>query len=227
VVSIVSEQYQFLRYYIPGSLALIYFLILILANIGERIFELSFSNEALTSLVLGAFVISPAIGYVIYLFYDWILYNRIAECCERETLHLLDRWAEEERFRRGERWRIKRKELIDFALYSRLEDSDFEISDSIAETIRRFWNHINARLTSAVFVPIASVIFFGLFWSLRPLSTLNIGCTLLTIMIMGIVSACIGFPAIRTIREAFALEEYLLRAKEQAVRAYMRLDRVA
>lgn len=219
-----SEQYQFLRYYIPGSLSLIYFFGLILASVGENVFQV-LKNPALISLVVGVFAISPALGYVIYTFYDWTLYNRIARCSERRTLNLLDTWANEERFRRGERWEdVRRKELIDFALYSSLHDSHFRTSNRITETVRGFWNHVNARLVSATFVPIASFIFFALFVLLNPPISVNAGNTVFAVTAILVLSACIGFPARRTIREAFALEEYVIIAREQAVREYMRLD---
>lgn len=226
-----SEQYRFLRYYIPGFLFLTYFFGLVTVNIDRSIFEL-FRVLRLdpTSLVAVAFTSSPAIGYLIYQFYDWSLYNRIAKSKERKALILIDKWATEEKFPKGERWEVKRKELVDFALYSSLEESDFTISDKISETIRGFWSHVNARLVSSIFVPIASGVFFAICWILNIILVLNLPFkfdlpkTVVLIILVIILSAFITYPAKRTIREAFALEEFVIRVRKQVIRNYMKLE---
>jgi len=219
-----TEQYQFLRYYIPGSLSLIYFFGLILANMGDEAFRL-LNHPALISLVVGLFASSPALGYVIYLFYDWTLYNKIASCEERRALTLLDTWANTEHFRKGERWQsVRRKELVDFALYLRPHDCGLRISGNVTETIRGFWSNANARITSAIYVPIASGIMFAIFVLLKPPITISVCSTAFAFLGIMVFSVCIGLPAKRTIREAFALEEYIVTARQQEIREYMRLD---
>jgi len=217
------EQYQFLRYYIPGSLSLAYLFLLVLVNTGERIFDLLIGTGTV-SVVIGTFTLSPALGYVIYQFYDTLLYNRIARCKKRKALNLLDTWADAKGFPKGDNWEsTRRKELIDFILYSSATDSSFEISDQLADTIRGFWSHINARIVSSVFVPISSGILFLLLNSLRPIE-INGLSTLSAVFAIIVLSIFIGYPSIRTIKEAFALEEYLIRAKERDLRDYMNLE---
>lgn len=76
-----SEQYQFLRYYLPGSVFLIYLALLLVpvTNPESLIFLIQGQNLlALVTLIGGAFVISPPLGYLLYSLYDTFLYNHFA-----------------------------------------------------------------------------------------------------------------------------------------------------
>lgn len=186
--------------------------------------------SSLPSLVIGVFALSPALGYVIYQFYDGLLYNRIANSKNRRTLELLDKLALETNFSRIDSWEAK-KELIDFTLYSGGTEPHSKISDKLLETLRGFWSHAAARIVSAIFVPIASFGLFVIF--LTVVSALHVSITwsafrvpqtVFTICLITILSLFIGYPAKRPIKEAFMLEEYVFRVKEGAVRDYMKLE---
>lgn len=231
-----SERYQFLRYYIPGFLFLSYMFGLITVNIDRSVFEL-FKTLGLDpiSLVAVAVAISPAIGYIIYAFYDWTLYRRLSKCkTQRITLKIIDEWAKTEKYpKKAETLDFTRKkELIDFALYCSRKDTGFEISKQIAETIRGFWSHVAARYVSSIFVPLACACFFGILLVLNYSSVLNLpfkeyvdNQNLPLILLIIALSICMGYPARRTVGEAFALEEYVVRVREQAVREYMKLEK--
>lgn len=209
---------------------------LIAVNIDRSVFEL-FKTLGLDpiSLVAAAVAISPAIGYIIYTFYDSIWYNyRIAKSEKREALGLLVKWAEKEEYpKKGETLDFTRKkELIDFALYCSRKDNDFEISEQIAETIRGFWSHAAARYVSSIFVPLACACFLSILLVLNYSSVLNLpfkeyidNKNFPLILLIITLSICIGYPAGRTVREAFTLEEYVVRVREQAVTEYMKLEK--
>lgn len=231
-----SERYQFLRYYIPGFLFLSYMFGLITVNIDRSVFEIlkTLGLDPIT-LVAAAVAISPAIGYIIYTSYDSIGYNSIiAKSKKREALSLLVKWAEKEEYpKKGETLDFTRKkELIDFALYCSRKDTGFEISGQIAETIRGFWSHAAARYVSSIFVPLACACFLGILLVLNYSSVLNLpfkeyvdNQNLPLILLIIALSICMGYPARRIVGEAFALEEYVVRVREQAVREYMKLEK--
>jgi hypothetical protein len=90
------EQYQFLRYYLPGSLFLLE-LGLFLApfiNYFELQKLLGGNLLSLVTVVGGAFVVSPAIGYLLYSAYDTAIYNQKAMNWDnRRSLMYLIEWA--------------------------------------------------------------------------------------------------------------------------------------
>jgi hypothetical protein len=73
------DEYQFLRYFIPGSLYVVYTTFLMVPILNSTVIDF-FKNDssALLGIVGGAFGASLAIGYVVYSFYDTFLYNRWA-----------------------------------------------------------------------------------------------------------------------------------------------------
>ena len=224
-----SEEYRFLRYYIPGSLFLIYLSGLILANSNERVMQYLSTISILQILgaFIGFFAISPPIGYMIYQIYDWTMYRRLAMCREkRKTLQLIDDWAKEEEVTLED---VKKKELIDFAFYFSLKESNFKMSDQIGEIIRRFWSHVNARLVCSIYVPSFSLLFF--FLVLIPITnvilawdifTLDLLKTVLILFYVVIFSVFLGYPALETMKEAFALEESVVRIRESEIRVYIK-----
>lgn len=176
---------------------------------------------------VGFFAISPPIGYVVYQFYDGTLYRILSKCKKKRiALQLIDKWAEEEKVS-SLFDDVKRKELIDFALYFSFRKSRFKVSEKLGETIRGFWSHANARLVCSIYVPLFSLlIFLGLVIANLILSwnifTLELWRTLVILFSIVAFSFFLGYPAWETIQEAFALEEYLVRVREQEIREYMK-----
>lgn len=73
------EEYQFLRYFIPGSLYVIYTSLITFPAFSLTIFNILNANKEIVIGVLGAaFAGSLAFGYLVYTFYDTVLYNAIA-----------------------------------------------------------------------------------------------------------------------------------------------------
>jgi len=217
-----SEEYQLLRYYIPGSLFLIYLSVLIIPNSGNIILYVrEFSILELIGVFLGFFTISPPIGYIIYSIYDWTLYRRISKWKKKRTaLQLIEEWAKNEKVTLDN---VKKKELIDFAFYFSLKDSNFKISDQIGETIRGFWSHFNARVVCSIYVPLfvlSSILItnyilnWNIFFPTFP--------TIISGSIIMIISVFLGIPAWGTMKEAFALEESVVRLRKQEILKYLR-----
>jgi len=187
------------------------------------------------SVVASAFALSPAIGYIIYQLYDWLFYsNRLPRDKGRKALDFLGDLAVEEEFpEKGRTLEFHRKkELIDFTLYCGHKNTDFKISEQISDTLRGFWSHVAARYVSSIFVPISCGIFFCGLLILDYFSVLNIpfnesidNKNFPLILLIVLLSICIWIPSRRIKKEAFALEEYIIRAREKTVRDYMRLEK--
>ena len=224
------EEYKFLRYYIPGSLFLIYLASLTIPNLAVINQNTLLERwDIVLSAIVGSFVISPAIGYVIYSFYDWLFYNRIATYSKwRTTFRLINERAPEILDTTN-----KKKEFLDllFRIHysSEHNSSEPEINPSILETMRGMWNHFNARITCAVFVPIFSVITFGLlyicdiglssfeifrfrsfiFWAH------HIPFQAVSLLIIILLSLGLGIGSSRPYQETCRLEEYLFKVKSK------------
>jgi len=200
----VAEEYRFLRYYIPGSLCLTYTFILVLFNSNENLINYLRTNPIqILGAAIGLFAISPAIGYIIYQFYDWIVYRSRWISKNREkriALIKIDEWAEEEKIS-SFLDDVKKKEFIDFALYFGFEKAEFNVSERIGETIRGFWSHANARLTCSICVLPSSLILFFLFaltvnqifpWNIVTLKPFGL---LVIPFLMAMLSIFLGYPA--------------------------------
>ena len=239
-------SYEFLRYYIPGNLFLIY-LFLFLSPF------LIISSDSLTILVstiLGGFVISSPIGYILYSLYDQTFYEDIGDGKtnhyffrenNRKSLELVRSWISADK--EIDMNKIQSENitgLIDFALYSDIKDDEkeFEVNSKISDTIRGHWSHHNARYVCSVFVPVASFIIWAIaliiFWLTRAdfigFNAYRWLLCLPIIIFIAILSILIGRginftckpgwrPTTEKIRrEIYALEEYLIRAKEKTIK---------
>lgn len=142
------EEYRFLRYYIPGSLYVIYMAFLVAPYLSENIrdYLLLKNPNVLLGLFAGAFGASLALGYVIYTIYDSILYEKLAMKKERPILeYLMNRingWCNLENY--------EKKEFID-TLYHLLGESDR--NEQFVRKIRGIWSNFNSRVVCSIFVP--------------------------------------------------------------------------
>jgi hypothetical protein len=75
----VFEEYQFLRYFIPGSLFVMYTTLVFLPNLSKNVVSYILEKpDSLLGIVGAAFGASLAFGYIIYSVFDTLLYNPIA-----------------------------------------------------------------------------------------------------------------------------------------------------
>ena len=148
------DEYQFLRYFIPGSLYVIYVVALLSPFFGNKVFELLITqadSDAILGLIGGAFGVSLAFGYVIYTFYDTAGYNKIAmDPKNRPILRYL-----ESHINYSKEWKklnnFEKKVALDVLCDS---FDDTEVSNRIAGKIRGIWSHFNARIVCGSYVPI-------------------------------------------------------------------------
>jgi len=240
------ESYQFLRYYIPGNLFLIYLILFLSPFLTVE----AISLEVWVSAILGGFVISSPLGYILYSLYDQTFYVDISRGKKnpyffrknnRKILKIVKSWIEEDK--EVDVSRIPKESLnslIDFGLHSDLKNGwdEFIITSEILDTLRGFWSHHNARYVSSVFVPVASFIVWAI--SLITLSKTKAGFIgfheyswvvfLMIVILISILSILIGRginftckpgwrPTTEKIRmEIYALEEYLVRARENTIK---------
>ena len=144
------EEYQFLRYFIPGSLFVIYVTLLVLPNLNPQLFPYLSSNpETILAIVAGAFGASLAFGYLIYSFYDLVFYNFLAMKFPNKRKILgymkekIEGWDDVSE--------PDKKEFLDM-LY-RLP-GDANKNEQVSSLTRGIWSHFNARIVSATCVPL-------------------------------------------------------------------------
>ena len=222
-LTLVFAEYQFLRYFIPGSLYVIYTSLLIIPNLGDDVVKyLGQNGNVLIGVFGGAFAAGLAFGYVIYTFYDTWLYNRLAmRPCWRDILKYMDKinvWKELNN--------EQKKEFLD-TLYYYLGDRD-PMNQKFSETIRGIWSHFNARIVCSIFVPAFSIatifllrtvelgsdIKFELFYFRSfhyPGFQIKYFCFSLAIIIA--ISIVLVIGARRPYKEAVKLEFYFLKLK--------------
>jgi len=240
-----SEQYRFLRYYLPGSLFLIYLLIPIIPFLISAGFPM---RENLVALLVGGFGISPVIGYLIYAFYnreyeeiardsnsrgalDYIIKLDFVEKPERGIYQALlesDNGDEEETF-------IRRKEFLDLVFWSICtNDSGINTSSSVVEVLGNHLSNYAARIVCGLYVPLSSGFcflafllgscFFGLIPGLRlqcydvPIFfALNLFFICLWFVVLLLISIFLLHDSPRVLREAFQLEENFVKAKKEEI----------
>lgn len=155
------EEYQFLRYYIPGSLYIIYIGVLTVSILNPVLINF-FKNDtsALLGLVGGAFGASLAIGYIIYTFYDTFLYSKWAmDFKNRESLRYLAKKIEgwDDPNEPGNKNNIEehnKKMFLDMLWISFDKDT---LSERYDKTLRGMWSHLNARKVCYLVVPAFSL----------------------------------------------------------------------
>ena len=147
------DEYQFLRYYIPGSLYVIYVTALVFPILSPQVFNYLAKNpDVFLGTVGGVFAASLAIGYLIYSFYDWVEYNETAMGEKKKKL-----FAYIEREAPG--WKDlpepEQKESLDM-IY--LTFGDPAANERASNQIRGMWSHYNARKVCYKFVPLFAAI---------------------------------------------------------------------
>jgi hypothetical protein len=176
------EQYQFMRYYLPGSLFLVYLALLLSPFSGPRLVEFMKSNfGGLVTLVLGVFVVSPAVGYVLYIWYDTNVYNKKFmdwSPGQRPSLGLLvacalkgelpstrakkpDQLTTIEGSKEcQDKLRPATKGLIDFIIHTEVGEKQSAVKSRAAGNLPSYWSNYAARYICSRIAPLSSMLVF-------------------------------------------------------------------
>jgi hypothetical protein len=150
------EEYQLLRYFIPGSLCVAYFLLLAVPCLSsESIDFIVDKSEVLIAIIGAAFAASPAIGYVVYSFYTNTQYDNDSVTSKDKQMNEFMLGKIGENWGTIEIWR--KKEFLDFLYFW---DDKQGRGTLYYEKIHGIWNHFVARKISALYVPITIAVIF-------------------------------------------------------------------
>jgi hypothetical protein len=147
------EEYQFLRYFIPGSIYVVYTTALLLPILNSTVIDFFRKDtSALLGIVGAALGASLAAGYIIYTIYDTFGYSpRMMNRDKRKMLKYIDDnidgWKEP--------IDSSKKEFLDLLLIKFGESSS---GDRYSATVKSMWSHLNARIVCYLYVPVLSAI---------------------------------------------------------------------
>lgn len=219
----VFEEYRFLRYFIPGSLYVIYMTFLVVPNLSVSVCNyISTHPNLLLGAFAGAFGASVAFGYVFYTFYDSFLANHLAmNENNRPILQYLARrintWPNRQNY--------EKKAFLD-TLYHRLGESG--MNQQFSEKIRGIWSNFNSRVVCSMFIPffcVVSMVVLLLLGQFSDIKLLSFGSSSLLGtwgqiiyffmcgFVVGVISLVFWRWRERPYREALTLEDYFLRSK--------------
>jgi len=230
-----------MRYYLPGALFLIYLMILTIPYLPRR--EIPFAlalyeqPNAIIGIFTGAFVISPVVGYLIYGFYNH-LYERMAMDTDRrgalkyiEDLPFESCEEKKDHYKKMLRCDIQKKEFLDLIYHSNFKsgNSPIEFDSKIIDTLKGHLSNFSARYVCSVFVPIFCFLAWLLIWLILKAYNLSFTFSIPQQMqfffsILGIcfVSAILYWDCKRVLFEAYQLEEYFIKAKEEVVKKFLK-----
>lgn len=214
-----------MRYYLPGSLFLIYMMILVIVNLPAQTIK-TLSQEALVGIFTGAFVASPTIGYLIYAFYNHLYEHWAGDVTKRPALKYLEDLSftsEKNRpYIRGNlRCFIQKKEFLDLIYHSSSNNGEMKIDTEILNTLKNHLSAFAARIVCGFFVPIFCIPSFLLVW--KALSLINIDFawnalfTIFSILAIAIISIVLLIDCMRVLYEAYQLEVYMIKTKSKEI----------
>ena len=234
-----SEEYQYLRYYMPGSLFLVYLAIILIPN--SSLLSIILSNNEpfavalqIVGLLIAAIGISPIIGFLVYAFYN-PYYERRASQKDRGAFEYLDYIATEKSKDNAttKEQKIKlsslvscakhKKEFLDLVVHTdSKEPSSSSFQTDIKEIMKGHLSKYAARKVCGLIVPlcvaivIISLFFIGLINPFIPF-ILHFEVLIPVLILIGVISTRLLWDCERVIQEAFVLEEYLIKAKNKVV----------
>jgi hypothetical protein len=228
------EQYQFLRYYMPGFLFFTYLGIILVPALEAQTFDVA----EIIGIFGGIIVSSPVIGYLIYNPFN-LCYEYVFSRMHRPALDFIAN-AEFAEIEERDNYRSKipnrytqQKELIDLFLNVDYLDKkpDARINTQVLNTLRNQLNNFASRVVCGFFAPLASffvafVLYqFSLFGG-SAFGSYSFNNFILTISIASIIAVSffllIGAP--KVLEEAFALEGYVIRSKREGIK--IMVDRI-
>jgi len=211
----------------PGSLLLFYLALLLIPNTSIISFVLS-SQEPFSltmqvlSLLIALIGISPAIGFLIYAFYN-PYYERRATETDRGAFEYLKNIEPDvkknAKYQQIVSCQEQKKEFLDLLVHTNAKDTLLSSETEIKEIMKGHLSNYAARIVCGFFVPIClAIVMFGVaiigyfkpcivtflpnYWLLIP-----------TLMLIGVVSARLLLGSERVVQEAFILEEFLVKSK--------------
>ncbi len=209
------DEYQFVRYLTPGSLAVGYILLLAFPCFSDSAISYLIANPDFSLALVGAaFGISLAVGYLIYALYTVTGYDRDSLTHVDKTINgylktKITNWDEIDN--------CKRKEFLDFLYYWKSNPSD----DYLYSKVHSIWTQYVGRNVSAFYVPGFSGIVFTVIYLVDSLGTKLVfsfpppklqwfGLAILAIIL---VSVLFYLHTRSTRKEAWTLEYFILRDK--------------
>lgn len=222
------ERYTFLRYYLPGSLFITYMLILIIPNLAQQ-------PEDLVVAIVGAFGASPVVGYLIYALYNNHYEEKAKDTNRRGALRYLSelRFVKEDGERKDYKALLEsdkqKKEFLDLVFWSNCKaaknEADIDINPEIVQVLKNHLSSYAARTVCGIYVPLVSVIGFGVVQILGIVSQSPDGpifawkplFVFLWFAMLVLVSLPLLYDRDRVLDEAFQLEENFVKAKKKEI----------
>jgi hypothetical protein len=224
------EQYQFLRYYMPGFLFFTYLAIMLVS--ARLTFEIP-DIQTIVGIFGGIIIASPVIGYIIYIPYN-CFYERIwSRSKKREVLNFMTKAIFEEKldafnlkeYERAVKNFGKKKELIDLILHIDIKNEGaIKVNNEILNTLQNQLNNFSARVVMGFFTPIAStcvlipiiIVYLGLNGN----AFFNFASYAFAFSVIGIlvISILLLMGVMRVLTEAFILENYIVCSRQKEAR---------
>lgn len=212
------EEYQFLRYFIPGSLFVIYTTLMTFPILSSTAIDYLLRHpDFLLGIIGGAFAGSLAFGYIIYTFYDTVLYNRFAMNVEKRLL--LQYLPTQIKKGKWDSLDEHEKKMIMEMIH--VAGKDTKDCDRFYNIVRGWWSHFNARWVCLLFVPLLSGISVIFLYSFDVIISGRIFAFTLPNLILyipiaiviAIVSLVLKTGAKKPFNEAAQLEYYFIKYK--------------
>lgn len=214
-----SEQYRFMRYYLPGSLVLFYSTLLIVASLSVNDVLSILNKDGIIAVFLGFLGASPLLGYLIYAPYAE-MYEHISKNIERRrSLAIVKKWAED----KGYEFRddTQRKEFLDLVNNAGSGKDDPAIGSEVLDIMRNHLSNYSARMICGALVPVFAFIVYAIFlvliyFRIVPSLSLGINSWLLvpSLAIIGFASLFLLWGRNRVLDEYFDLEEFLILSRK-------------
>lgn len=235
----VWERYQFLRYYLPGSLFFTYAAIVLIPAL-----QTPSSIDVAVGVFGGIIIASPVIGYLIYIPFNFLYDYYFSQRWDREALDFIKdakfmNKDYQETYKNKIATYSKQKELIDLFLHldyvSAREDTriakkpDANINPQILNTLQNQLNNFAARTVCGLFTPIASIAFTivlvqfsrmnNVFF--RPFYFQNIFLLIFSLVVIAVISILLIIGSTKVLDEAFVLENYIVRSRKREAKIVM------
>ena len=221
-----TELYQFLRYYLPGSLLLMYIGLFIIHVLAPATFDIGL--DKILAVFVGLLAANYAVGYLVYVPFVY-KYEKMAMNSEkRPALGYILRLAKEEECENYLRCDTQKKEFLDLAYHSNYESaSELRIHPEIIATLKNNLSNYAARYVCGTYVPLAVIP--GIILTIPTLAFVEISFELKNVWFIFValtavlsISLLLSMDRERVLNETFALEEFMIRTKQKEVRELLK-----
>jgi len=208
-----AEQYQFLRYYLPGSLLLLYTTILTVPNLSPDTFFGPINLERIVAIFVGLLTINYTVGYLIYVPYNYRYEKLAIDPNRRQVIEYINRLAKEANCRDFIKCDAQRKEFLDLVYHSNYRaGSELQIDSDIIATLKNHLSNYAARYVCGTLIPLSLIPVIPFVWYILLRAgigfTWNVPFSLLVITLILITSLLLSIDRERVLLEAFQLEEF-------------------